>query len=417
MRLRGKQERIATYGCRDKRWTLVSGPVGSGKTHSAIVGSLLTWSRYGDADFGVLTKGRPQLAATIKGGIELALGEELKVGRDGEYLLPSTTGMFNRLWPFVANDKRGEPRLRSFNFSGFLIDEMTTLPAGILEAADARCRVGSDPKLIGLTNPDGPRHRVKRRYFDRFEEIDGETIYTEMRDNPTISEAYIAAMKASFAGHMLERMVYGRWTAATGLIFAEIFDYSDEPPPDEPPLAYDVVIDVGESSVTHALLFGRYADGSTWVLAECRHDHRIEGLLPARSLVAKIRRAFAGVEIATWTVDPAAKNFRHELISQLPPQSIVGKAENDFVDGVEEVNYWLTRGALHLYGENLPHLMDEIGEYVWDEDASEKGDDKPVPTPDHGCDCLRYGVFTRTIHESGGREAWEAEKRRRREKT
>ena len=340
--LSARQREIATYGARGKRWTLVSGPVGSGKTHAGMIGFLLAQRRWGDADFGILTKGHPQLASVLRGGLERIVNEPLTVDSDGCFKLAGANGLTNRVWCFVANDRRAEPRLRSFNLSGMLIDEMTTLPYGIIAAANARCRVGP-AKLIGLTNPDGPLHPVHINLFKQPDEIDAEVIPTELRDNPALTEEYITSLGAHYTGHMYERMVHGRWAAASGMVYPHIYDIVGEP--DEDMVAYDVVIDVGESSVTHALLLGRTPTGVTWILGELRHDHIRHGVLKEREMVAKIRRAFAGIMVDTWVVDPAALRFRQELLNQLGPDAIVGKAENDWDEGVEEVNMWIGQAS------------------------------------------------------------------------
>ena len=406
-----KQRELAAYGTRPERWTLVSGPVGSGKSHAGEIGFLLTQSRFGNAEFGVLTKGRLQLASVIVGGLERLLDEELRIASDGHFLLPGAGGTTNKVWCFVGNDKRAEPRLRSFNLSGMLIDEMTTLPFSMIAAANARCRVG-DAKLLGMTNPDGPRHPCKLQYFDKPDKMNACTFQFELSDNPTITAAYVDSLKALYSGHMLERMVYGRWSAASGLVYPHAIDNSYGEPT-EPFVLYDVVIDVGESSVTHALLSGRTASGITWIIDECRHDHLLEGVLTEREMIAKIRRQFAGYDIYSWIVDPAAKRFRIETMSQLGTHARVGKAENDWQEGFEEVNYWLAAGALKLWGDRVPYLMGEIGALVWDEEQAAAGKDVPVQTPDYGTDCMRYLVFTRAVHESGGREAWNIARKRR----
>ena len=180
-------------------------------------------------------------------------------------------------------------------------------------------------------------------------------------------------------------------------------------------LIHDVVIDVGESSVTCALLFGRTPSGKTWVLDEWVHDHRLSGKLTERQLVGAIIHAWPGVKIHSYMVDPAAKRFRVELQRQLGPHAIVGKAENDWDEGVEEVNYWFASDALYIDGDRCPQLLDTAGALTWDEEQAEIGNDVPTKVADHLTDCLRYGVLTRAIHEAGGREVWEAKRRQARD--
>lgn len=407
-----RQRHIATYGAREKRWTLVSGPVGSGKTHSGLLGFSLWQRLYAGHEFGLLTKGHPQLASIIR-DMERAAGFDIWVDSDGMAALPTIGGMDNALLCFVGRDKSAEPRLRSFNLTGFVIDEGTTLPFPLIAAANARMRVG-DPRGLILTNPDGPRHPLKVQYFDDAENMDAEAIYTSIHDNPTVTQSYIDSLHRSYSGHMLERMVNGRWAAATGLVYPHYLEVVREMPNPSEFQVLDASVDVGESSVTHALLYGRDHDGDTWVIDECRHDHIVEGVLSIRGMVAKVRREFAHWgPIHSWTVDPSALTFRQELLAQGEPN--VGKAHADWTEGHQEVNHWIGLEALLLVEKSVPHLMNELGALVWDDDAADKGDDKPIPTSDHGTDTLRHYVLTRTIHESGGRRAWEARKRHERE--
>ena len=400
-----KQTEIATYGARHRRWTIVSGPMGSGKTHAACIGFLLWQRRFGNCELGILTKTRAQMNAVLKQNIERLLGIEIhKSAKD--FLLPGANGTRNKVYCFVADNVGAEARLRSFNLAGMMIDEATTLPAGIIAAANARCRVGTNPKLLVLTNPDGPRHPLKTDYLDRAEEMNVEPIYTSIRDNPTVTQDYINSLNQSYSGHMRLRMVEGEWAAAEGLVYPHLLERLGDPNLDDM-LVYDVAVDVGESSVTHALLAGRNAKGETWVIAECRHDHAKQGALEERDLVAKVRRAFAAYPVTTWIVDPAAKSFRVELEQQLGGVGVVGKAENDFIEGVNEVNHWVAQEALYLYESGVPYLCREIEALSWDPKAALQGVDQPIKTPDHGTDALRYLVFTRAVHEAGGRKYWE----------
>ena len=421
MRLGGRQQHIAAYGTRDKRWTLVSGPMGSGKTFAAAIGFTLESQRWAGAEFGILTKSVAQMSSFRRECLERILDRDISLDDEGSFVLPGASGGQNRFRCFVAQDKRAEPRLRSFNLSGALVDEMTLLPTGMLEALNGRVRVGEHAKIIGCTNPDGPRHNVKVNYFDKAEggsrdEGDGEmeAIYTELADNPVLPASYIESLKRRYRGHWRDRMVYGHWVAARGMVYPRAIEFSDRAPTEEM-VAYDVVIDVGESSVTCALLSGRTASGKTWILDEWYYDHSEHGHRTVRSMVGEIRMAFIGYDITSWIVDPAAKTFRLELIRQMGSQTVVGKAENDWIEGVEEVNLWFERDGLHIWGEHCPKLLDTIGKLVYDVEKSEMGEDVPVKVPDHLTDCLRYLVLTRAIHEAGGRQVWEARRKQSRE--
>ena len=164
--------------------------------------------------------------AVIKDGIERALGFGVPKSSKS-FKVPGANGTFNTVHGFVANDVAAEARLRSYNLVGMLIDEATTLPDGMLAAANARCRVG-DSKLLVATNPDGPKHPFKVNFLDRASEIDGEVITTDLYDNPRTTETYIQSLKDTYSGHMLKRMVYGEWCAAEGLVFPHLLEKCGE---------------------------------------------------------------------------------------------------------------------------------------------------------------------------------------------
>ena len=413
MSLSPKQRAIAAYWGSPFRWTLVSGPMGSGKTHPGTLGLALGLSRYGGAEACLVSKSWPQLKSILYGELQGLIGEPVIVEDDGSVKLKGANGMVNRLRCFAAQDKRAEPRIRGFNFVGGLIDEMVTLPLGILAAVNARCRVG-EARICGLTNPDGPLHPVKKHFFDKADDISAQVVATTLYDNPSLHPSYIASLKAHYQGHMYERMVMGRWAAATGLVYPRALEFSSEAP-DEEMAAYDVCIDVGESSVTAAILFGRSSSGRTWALDEWVFDHQERGQLSEERLVAELREAFGGFDISAWMVDPAAKSFRMELARQLGPAAAVGKAENDWTDGVQEVNHWFASDGLRIWGDRCPTLMETVGALVYDEAKSEQGEDVAVKVPDHLTDILRYYVLTRAIQEHGGRKIWLARKAQMRE--
>jgi len=409
MRLSPTQKRIAAYGGSPYRWTIATGPVGSGKTEAALIGTLLTWSRYGGADFAVMTKGHAQLASVLKGGLERILDTALNIDSDGRFDLPGANGIPNSVVAMVAQDKRAEPRLRSFNLSGMYLDELTTLPSGILAAANARCRVG-DAKLCGTTNPDGPLHPLKRTLIDHPADYNAQIIPTTLYDNPSLSVDYIDSLKSFYTGHMYKRMVLGEWAAATGLVYPRFHEASLEAPTEQMAAA-DIVIDVGESGITHALLCGRSDSGVSWIVDEFRHDGRAHGQVKPREIIGRMMRHWAhGPPISSWIVDPAALNFRQELAA-IVGAGRIGKAANDWSEGVAETNHWLDTGALKIWGDKVPHLCREVGELIWDEDRALLGEDKPVPSPDHGADAMRYYCLTRAIQEFGGRKVWEEQRK------
>ena len=107
---------------------------------------------------------------------------------------------------------------------------------------------------------------------------------------------------------------------------------------------------------------------------------------------ANIHRRLVGPRnVADWYVDPAAMEFQVALGNLLGRR--VYPAENDVLLGIEKTSEWMANGTVNI----SPICFELIGElhgYVWDEKASERGEDKPVKAQDHGCDAFRYFCFT-----------------------
>ena len=62
-------------------------------------------------------------------------------------------------------------------------------------------------------------------------------------------------------------------------------------------------------------------------------------------------------------------------------------------DWIRTVSSLLTTEDLYIH-ESAVGLIDEIPGYSWDDEAAERGEDKPIKENDHSCDALRYGLRT-----------------------
>ena len=60
---------------------------------------------------------------------------------------------------------------------------------------------------------------------------------------------------------------------------------------------------------------------------------------------------------------------------------------------------WIDNDWMNI-GPACPHLRKEIVNYLWDEKAGARGDDRPVKAMDHGPDMARYYCYTRAIRGS-----------------
>ncbi len=90
-------------------------------------------------------------------------------------------------------------------------------------------------------------------------------------------------------------------------------------------------------------------------------------------------------------VDPSAASFSNQL--HRDGWSGVRNADNEVLGGIRSVASLLAAGRLKIVDH--PSLADGVTEmagYQWDEDALERGEEKPVKVDDHFPDQLRYNV-------------------------
>ena len=104
-----------------------------------------------------------------------------------------------------------------------------------------------------------------------------------------------------------------------------------------------------------------------------------------------------GYHVKRIYIDPSAASFRRELQRE-GVQDLVD-ADNRVLDGIRFVSNELCNGAFKICRQ-CTNTIREFQTYVWDEKASNRGEDKPVKENDHILDSLRYSVYTHFFKKS-----------------
>ncbi|MFJ7208220.1 PBSX family phage terminase large subunit [Streptomyces sp. NPDC098789] len=296
-----------------------------------------------------------------------------------------------------ASDARAEGRLRGMTASLAYCDEVTLLPAAFFRQLLARLSVPG-AKLIGTTNPDSPRHWLRTDYLDRAGDLDLAAFHFRLADNPSLSEAYVAALAAEFTGLWRRRMILGEWVVAEGAIY-DAYDEQQHVVDELPPMRrHWVGIDYGTANPFSALLLGLGDDDRLYVVSEWRHDSRTAHRQMTDTQYSRAVRDWLGELDVTpeWTfIDPSAASYSTQLWADGHPG--VTRAVNDVIDGIRSVSNALDAGLLRIH-RSCEGLLGELPNYVWSEEAAARGEDKPVKKDDHSVDALRYVIHS-TAHE------------------
>ena len=397
--LHPKQQAMAR-SIANNRITFATGSVGSGKTF----GAAGAWVWYGyrnfsRRDFGVCTRTAKQFENPFLECVHEFFGSRLKLKRRTNGY---EFGRGNRLLSFIGSDSSSLGKIRGANLAGAFVDEFPKQPREFVAEANLRCRIPG-ARLVYTCNPEGPLHWAKTDFIDQADKLKAGLFEFRLEDNPSLDEDFVESAKVSAKGIMYQRLIEGKWAAATGLIYPHAFDVISIDPPDVRAEYYDIAIDVANSGVTHALLIGTFANGMIWVLDEWRHDGATEGQWTNGQQIMEIMKKFSHHNIRYFYVDPEAKGFKvfldryqnllHGLTNVVP-------VDNDVKNGIELVNMWMMDKRLQISKNDCPELVRELGSYSWDEKAALKGEDRPMKLNDHGADALRYYCYTRSLQES-----------------
>lgn len=301
-----------------------------------------------------------------------------------------------------AADSRAEGRLRGMTACLAYVDEATLIPRGFWNQLLGRLSVPG-ARLMATTNPDNPGHWLRKDFINREGELDLRTWQFTLDDNPALDPKYVASLKAEYVGLWYRRFILGHWVQSEGAIY-EMFD-TDRHVVDEVPHIERWLcdaIDYGTVNPFADVLIGLGTDKRLYVVSEYRHDSRAARRQMTDSEYSQGRRRWlAGVPHPgsnvlgvrpEWTiVDPSAASFIEQLHRDNTPS--VMPADNTVLDGIRTVATLLAADRLRVH-RSATGLIDELPGYSWDDEAAEKGEDKPIKLEDHSCDALRYGVRT-----------------------
>lgn len=329
----------------------------------------------------------------------------------GNHGAPTVTILGRRVFVLGASDAKAEKVLRGLTVAGAYIDEVTVIPEEFFTQLLGRMSVPG-AQLFGTTNPDNPAHWLKRRFLDRISSLpDWRTWHFTIDDNPGLTDAYKASIRAEFTGLWFRRFILGEWVAAEGAIYSmwdparHVLPWAALPPMRR---LLAAGVDYGTTNATAALLLGLSDEvdksgrplSRLFLVDEWRHDPAQTNVrLTDAQLSAGLRDWLRGRHLPSPTqprvewvvVDPAAASFKVQLHSD--GLTNVDNADNDVAYGIRTLASLLGSHQL-LVADRCTGFVLEAPGYSWDDKATAKGEDKPIKVADHSLDAARYAVTT-----------------------
>lgn len=390
-----KQRQILRFPYTGYDALICDGAVRSGKT-SVMALSFFLWAMgnfsgcafalcgksVGAVERNVLT---PLLSVTY-----LRRNFEIRYNRGDHTVLARRGRRENRIYLFGGKDESSAALIQGVTLAGVLLDEAALMPRSFVEQALARCSVRG-AKLWFNCNPENPLHWFRQEWILQPEQHNALHLHFLMDDNPSLDEATKARYRSMYSGLFYERFILGRWVMSEGIIY-DMFDhtanvYRETPAGLQKRAERYIACDYGTANPCRFLEI--YDDGEhIFVDREYDWDSRKEHRQKTDQEYADDFLAFMGPSPAVVLVDPSAASF---IVALRQRGVYVREADNDVLDGIRKTGVLLQARALLIH-ERCARLIDELGTYLWDEKASQRGEERPVKQNDHSVDALRYFV-------------------------
>lgn len=376
---------------------ICDGAVRSGKT-SVMSLSFVLWAmkRFDRCTFGICGKSVGSVERNI---INPLLGvrylrEEFDIRYTrGDHLMTVRRGRKeNYFYVFGGKDESSYALIQGITLAGVLLDEAALMPRSFVEQALARCSVDG-AKFWFNCNPENPMHWFRQEWILHPEKHNALHLHFLMEDNPSLSEATRRRYENTYSGVFYRRYVLGEWVAADGVVYSmfceaeNVYRRDQRPPGMAWTSTRSIAVDYGTANPTRFL---EIFDDEEIIRVDREYswDSRKEYRQKTDQEYADDLLSFMGESWCSVIVDPSAASFIAELRRR---GMYVIPADNDVPDGIRKTASLIARRSI-LICEDCSCLIGEMGTYVWDEKASQRGDEKPVKQNDHSEDALRYYV-------------------------
>lgn len=403
-----KQRMVLNWWCdtspvKDMDGIIADGAIRSGKTVSMSL-SFVFWAMtsYKGQNFAMCGKTIGSFRRNVLFWLKLMLksrGYTVVDHRADNLVIISKGDITNNFYIFGGKDESSQDLIQGITLAGVFFDEVALMPESFVNQATGRCSVDGSKYWFNC-NPDGPYHWFKVNWIDKASEKKLLYLHFTMDDNLSLSEKIKERYRSMYSGVFFKRYILGLWCMAEGMIY-DMFDAARhvvKNPENLVKANYYVSCDYGTQNATVFLLWCKDTEGKWICIREYYYSGREEASQKTDTEYADdLKEWLGGIKPVKIIVDPAAASFIAELKKR---GYSVKKAKNDVLDGIRYVASLLNQDQIAVE-EGCINTRKEFASYVWDEKASERGEDKPVKQFDHCMDALRYFCYT-IIRKPGG---------------
>lgn len=373
------------FNSADKRWNFKTGATRSGKTYM---------------DYYVIPKrirarlGKPGLSVILgvtKSTIERNILEPMRniwgTSLVGEINSQNTCYLFGeRVYCLGAEKVSQVSKIRGSSVKYVYGDEVADWNEEVF--ALLKSRLDKPYSCFdGALNPQGPNHWLKAFLDSDFD------IYNQhytIFDNPFLPKEFVENLCKEYAGSVYyRRYILGEWALAEGLVYpmfsrerhvvSGAVEYRKKN-------LYYVSIDYGTVNPFAAGVF-EFDGKSSTMIKELHYSGRDGNRVDNEAYYKMVCDMIGELPIEYIVVDPSAAGFI-ETIKKYAKYIVKG-ADNDVMNGIQEVTKYLNYGLLKIH-ESCTETLKEFESYAWDDKSH---DDEVIKENDHHMDLIRYYTY------------------------
>lgn len=389
------------FSCRDAE-LLLSGPAGTGKSRACLEKMHLCAMKYPGMRGLIVRKTRSSLSESALVTYEncvLVDGSPICEGAGRAHRMSYTYPNGSQL---VVGGLDRPSRIMSTEFDLAYVQEAIEITEEDWELLSTRMRYGHMPyqQIIADTNPGAPSHWLKQRA-----DTGRLTLYeTWHEDNPTVTESYLARLD-KLTGARLQRLRYGRWVQAEGIVYENWDPEAHLLAPDFPIPPHWTryrVVDFGYTNPFVCQWWAQDGDGRLYLYRELYRTQRT-----VRDHAQEIKRLSYNEKYAATITDHDAEDratLLQEGIYSVPAIKAVTTGIQAVTDrlkiqGDGRPRLFILRDSLVDRDESLveaaiPYCTpQEFDGYIWaNPPEGHQPKEEPIKLHDHGMDALRYMV-------------------------
>lgn len=379
---------------RDYDGIICDGSIRSGKTVSMSDGFVLwSMSRFNGQNFAVCGKTIESLRRNVITLMPQWLEGIFSITeRRSENKLIITSGSTtNYYYLFGGKDESSYTLVQGITLAGVLFDEVALMPRSFVEQAMARCGVVGS-KFWFNCNPENPSHWFYTEWIKKALERNILHLHFTMDDNLSLDPGIKARYESMYTGVFYRRYIQGLWVKAEGLVYP-MFDRSKHVvhavPAKSPRHRYYVAVDYGTVNPFAAGLYDYSpVEQRAVMVRELYYRGGSSNRVDNEAYYKMLQGLIGNYPIEYIIIDPSASSMIETI--QKYGDFVVVKADNDVLNGIQDVTKFLNAGVLAFH-ESCKNTFEEFEAYSWDEKSTV---DAVLKENDHSMDQLRY--FCRT---------------------